>query len=77
MHGVVQRPRFLDSALSTTEFSGKLVTVHAEVLLNGIRKAVAKFLETVDTDPSLRANLEQASGKHYVNISTTGRPSEN
>jgi hypothetical protein len=67
----------LDSALSTTVFSGKLVTVHVEALLNGLREAIAKFIEAADTDPSLRTNLEEAAGKHYMNISTNRPSSKN
>lgn len=71
------RASVLDSALSTTVFSGKLVTVHAEALLNGLREAIAKFIEATDTDPSLRANLEEAAGKYFTNVPTNQSSSIN
>jgi hypothetical protein len=58
----------LDEVLSKTKFANKLVTLHYEALLNGLRNAVAKFTTVAQSDILLRERLEEAAGKHYMNI---------
>lgn len=58
----------LDAAIATTAFSRKLITLHYETLFNGMKEAIAKFIQAAETDPSLMARLEEAADQHYVNI---------
>jgi hypothetical protein len=61
----------LGSDLAASPLSNKLVTLHYEDLFNGLRKAIAKFMEAAEADPALMTYLEEAAGQHYMNIPTS------
>lgn len=64
--------QLLDEVLSSTEFAGTFVTLHYEVLLHAVEKALENFIASAQSDDTLRARLEEASGEHYTSIRTEG-----
>jgi hypothetical protein len=44
------------------------VAIHYDDLFTALWHAVDDFLETANHDPSLAARLDEAAGRHYVNI---------
>lgn len=67
------RAHVLDEALGSTEFAGTFVTLHYENLLQALKSALEKFTLAAQSDASLRASLEEASGQHYMSIRTESK----
>jgi len=66
--GIAQAP-VLDAVIAQTEFTGRLVTLHYETLLNALEISIQKFLAAASSDPELESRLEDAAGRHFSNIS--------
>jgi len=58
----------LNSAIASTAYSNKLVTLHYNELHTSLTGAIAKFMKSTDSDSALLARLEEAAGKHYVSV---------
>lgn len=52
------------------------VALHYDALLTSLVRATGRFLESANNDPALRARLEFAAAKHYINIDATNATHE-
>jgi hypothetical protein len=64
----------LDALLETTQFAGKIVTLHYETLFNGLVQAIARFMDSAQGDLVLVSRLEDAANLHYTIVPNKACP---